>query len=74
VPELTGRDCLLFAYTVGPFVGNDQYTGRGGGAEPRQNYTTDHASIFDTGLETGLEIYKDDLSKVSLKVSYIYHF
>jgi len=29
------------------FVGNDQYTGRGGGAELRQ-HNTDHASIFDT--------------------------
>jgi len=71
VPELTGRDWLLFAYTVGLFVG---YTGRGGGSELRQNYTTDHASIFDTGLEAGLEIYKDDLSKFALKVGCIYHF
>jgi len=23
VPELTGRDCLVFAYRVGLFVGND---------------------------------------------------
>jgi len=42
--------------------------------ELRHHYTTDHASIFDTGIETGLEIYEYDLSKLALKVGYIYHF
>ena len=73
MPELTGRDWLLFAHTVGLFVGND-YIGRGGGAELQQHYTTDHASICDTRLETGLEIYNDDLSKLALKVGDICHF
>jgi len=42
VPELTGIDCLCLLI----LVGDDYYTGRGGGPELRQHYTTDHASIF----------------------------